>query len=244
MSSINTINVNTPFLIGVPTSRVSPEWIRLLAAIVSSTNSGITPDDTTTIVFTTRRPPDQSGVLNELRNSQQFASLRGLIRDLAQRIEALEAQAPKKTASPTVSSDDVAALLRPRTASGAMSCEVMEDNATNQTFYPVWVSGKNGQQQNKTSSTQWTFNPSTGKMTLTGSIAVQSGTAIPAGGTAGAGFLFSSTSNFGVFFGSGAPTIAAGKGSLYLRSDGTTTNNRAYVNTDGSTTWTALTTAA
>lgn len=68
--------------------------------------------------------------------------------------------------------------------------------------------------------------------------------AIPAGGTAGAGFTVSSTANFGVFFGSGAPTLAAAKGSLYLRSDGTTTNNRAYINTDGSTTWTALTTAA
>jgi len=69
-------------------------------------------------------------------------------------------------------------------------------------------------------------------------------TAIPAGGTAGIGYLLSTTANFGTFFGSGAPTLSAAKGSLYLRSDGTTTNNRAYINTDGSTTWTALTTAA
>jgi hypothetical protein len=69
-------------------------------------------------------------------------------------------------------------------------------------------------------------------------------TAIPAGGTAGTGLLVSSATNFGVFFGSGAPTLAAAKGSLYLRSDGTTTNDRAYINTDGATTWTALTTAA
>lgn len=47
-----------------------------------------------------------------------------------------------------------------------------------------------------------------------------------------------------VTFGSGAPTITAAKGSLYLRTDGSTTNDRAYVNTNGSTTWTALTTAA
>jgi len=67
---------------------------------------------------------------------------------------------------------------------------------------------------------------------------------IPAGGTAGVGYKFSSTSNYGVFFGSGAPSLAAAKGSLYLRSDGSTTNDRAYINTDGSTTWTALTTAA
>lgn len=44
--------------------------------------------------------------------------------------------------------------------------------------------------------------------------------------------------------GSGAPTIAAPKGSLYLRIDGSTTNDRMYVNTDAGTTWTAVTTAA
>ena len=69
-------------------------------------------------------------------------------------------------------------------------------------------------------------------------------TAIPAGGTAGLGYRVSSTANFGVFFGSGAPTLSAAKGSLYLRSDGTTTNDRMYVNTDGSTTWTAVITAS
>jgi hypothetical protein len=69
-------------------------------------------------------------------------------------------------------------------------------------------------------------------------------TAIPAGGTTGAGVRVSSATNFGVFFGSGAPTLSAAKGSLYLRSDGSTTNDRMYVNTDGATTWTAVTTAA
>jgi hypothetical protein len=78
----------------------------------------------------------------------------------------------------------------------------------------------------------------------TGSLRVLNATAIPAGGTAGAGYKFSSTANFGVFFGSGAPTLAAAKGSLYLRSDGSGTGDRAYINTDGATAWTALTTAA
>jgi hypothetical protein len=68
--------------------------------------------------------------------------------------------------------------------------------------------------------------------------------AIPAGGSAGIGYNFSTTANFGIFFGSGAPTLSAAKGSLYLRSDGTTTNDRMYVNTNGSTTWTAVITAA
>jgi len=74
------------------------------------------------------------------------------------------------------------------------------------------------------------------------SLIAHNATAIPAGGTAGAGVMFSSTANYGVFFGSGAPSLSAAKGSLYLRSDGTGTSNRAYINTDGSTTWTALTT--
>ena len=44
--------------------------------------------------------------------------------------------------------------------------------------------------------------------------------------------------------GSGAPTLTAPKGSLYLRTDGSTTSTRAYINTDAGTTWTAITTAA
>jgi hypothetical protein len=80
----------------------------------------------------------------------------------------------------------------------------------------------------------------TGAFYLTDSVTAHQGTAIPAGGTAGAGLLVSSTANFGVFFGSGAPTLTAAKGSLYMRSDGSSTTTRAYVNTDGGTTWTHL----
>lgn len=76
------------------------------------------------------------------------------------------------------------------------------------------------------------------------SVLVHSGTAMPAGGSNGKGLLLSSTANFGIFFGSGAPTLSAAKGSLYLRSDGSGTSNRMYVNTDSGTTWTAVTTAA
>jgi hypothetical protein len=76
-----------------------------------------------------------------------------------------------------------------------------------------------------------------------GNALILSRTAIPTGGMAGAGYRFSTTTNFGIFFGSGAPTLSAAKGSLYLRSDGTGTGDRAYINTNGRTTWTALTTA-
>lgn len=48
----------------------------------------------------------------------------------------------------------------------------------------------------------------------------------------------------GIYFGSGAPTVSAPKGSLYLRTDGTGVGDRAFINTNGATTWTAITTAA
>ena len=79
---------------------------------------------------------------------------------------------------------------------------------------------------------------------FTGAVTALPFTAIPAGGTAGAGFMVSSTGYFGVFFGSGAPTLSAAKGSLYLRSDGSGVNDRMYVNTNGTTTWTAVVTVA
>jgi len=47
-------------------------------------------------------------------------------------------------------------------------------------------------------------------------------------------------------FGSGSPSgsVTAAKGSLYLRTDGSSTSTRAYINTDGGTGWTNITTAA
>lgn len=64
---------------------------------------------------------------------------------------------------------------------------------------------------------------------------IYNGTAIPAGGTTGTGYKFSSTANFGVFFGSGAPTLSAAQGSLYVRSDGA-----PYYNNNGTTGWTQI----
>jgi hypothetical protein len=92
---------------------------------------------------------------------------------------------------------------------------------------------------------RWNFYATgTARNYMAADLTVNGATAIPAGGTAGAGLMVSTTANFGVFFGSGAPTLSAAKGSLYLRSDGTTTNDRMYVNTNGSTTWTNVVTAA
>jgi hypothetical protein len=77
-----------------------------------------------------------------------------------------------------------------------------------------------------------------------GNARILSGTAVPAGGTAGAGYRMSSTTNFGIFFGSGAPTLSAAQGSLYMRTDGSATSDRMYVNTDGATAWTPVITAS
>jgi hypothetical protein len=77
-----------------------------------------------------------------------------------------------------------------------------------------------------------------------GNATILSGTAIPVGGTVGAGYKMSSTANLGIFFGSGVPTLNAAKGSLYLRTDGTTTTTRMYVNTDGAAAWTNVVTSA
>lgn len=44
--------------------------------------------------------------------------------------------------------------------------------------------------------------------------------------------------------GTGTPTCAAPKGSLYINTTASAISTRLYVNTDGGTTWTAFTTAA
>ncbi len=82
----------------------------------------------------------------------------------------------------------------------------------------------------------------TGAVILGDSVTVAGGTAVTAGG-ASRGLYFGSTAAIGIYFGSGAPTISAGKGSLYLRTDGTGATDRAYINTNGSTTWTNIVTA-
>jgi hypothetical protein len=71
---------------------------------------------------------------------------------------------------------------------------------------------------------------------------VGSGSTIaPAAG--GAEMIEFGTTGIGIYIGSGAPTISAIKGSLYLRTDGSSTSTRLYVN-NGTTTWVAVTTAS
>ena len=64
-------------------------------------------------------------------------------------------------------------------------------------------------------------------------------TALPAGGNTNVGIKVG-TSGIGMFFGTGAPTLTAPQGSLYIRSDGSAANNRFYIRTASG--WTAGTT--
>ena len=82
---------------------------------------------------------------------------------------------------------------------------------------------------------------SVASLSATGNITADSGTAPAAGGMSA--ILISSTANLGIYVGSGAPTVAAAKGSLYLRTDGNSTSTRLY-SSDGGTTWIAVTTAS
>jgi hypothetical protein len=77
----------------------------------------------------------------------------------------------------------------------------------------------------------------------TSTVTARRASGLTAGGAAG--FIGTNVAaGMGVYFGSGAPTVAAAQGSLYLRSDGSSTSTRAYVNTNGTTGWAAITTAS
>jgi hypothetical protein len=76
----------------------------------------------------------------------------------------------------------------------------------------------------------------------TGTVTARSASGLTAGGAAG--FIGTNVAaGMGIYFGSGAPTVAAAKGSIYLRSDGSSASTRLYVS-DGGTTWVAVTTAS
>ena len=77
----------------------------------------------------------------------------------------------------------------------------------------------------------------------TSTVTARSASGLTAGGAAG--FIGTNVAaGMGVYFGSGAPTVSAAKGSLYLRSDGSGVGDRAYINTNGTTGWAAITTAS
>jgi hypothetical protein len=107
-------------------------------------------------------------------------------------------------------------------------------------LYPVRTDGFNTDKAVTLGSTL----TSTGNQSTAGVQVSKSGSAATAGGAEALRVGTGATGVVGVYYGSGVPTIAAPKGSLYLRTDGSSTSTRAYINTDASTTWTAITTAA
>ena len=76
-------------------------------------------------------------------------------------------------------------------------------------------------------------------LSTTGAHTAFSGTAPPSGGNASDCYFFSSTSTFGVCFGTGVPTFSAAEGTLFL-----TTSGAPYYNNNGTTGWTQLGTGA
>jgi hypothetical protein len=79
-------------------------------------------------------------------------------------------------------------------------------------------------------------------LSATGNVTADSNVGLVAGG-ASAFIATNVAAGMGMYIGSGAPTVAAAKGSIYLRSDGSSASTRLYVS-DGGTTWIAVTTAS
>lgn len=65
---------------------------------------------------------------------------------------------------------------------------------------------------------------------------------VPAGGSTAVSIRMSA-GDVGIYVGSGAPGISAAKGSIYLRTDGSGTSDRMYVNADGGSSWAAVITS-
>ena len=113
--------------------------------------------------------------------------------------------------------------------------------STNATTGAVTVTGTFGAATSVTSLAA-TGSVTAASLSATGNVTADSNVALVAGGASA--FIATNTAvGMGVYIGSGAPTVAAAKGSLYLRSDGSSTSTRLYVS-DGSTTWIAVTTAS
>lgn len=74
-------------------------------------------------------------------------------------------------------------------------------------------------------------------------VRIASETAVTSGGSTN-GLQFGPTTGPGIYFGTGSPTISAAQGSLYLNVAGSSSSTRAYINSTGSTTWVAVTTAS
>jgi hypothetical protein len=131
-------------------------------------------------------------------------------------------------------------------ASGAFSSRFLRNSGTNGAceFVNKGTGALTFVQADAGEVSFWTQTTKRLNIAGTGDITARIDVATPAGGSTSARLLFGTTAGFGIYYGSGVPTVSAAQGSMYLRSDGSSTSTRAYINTDGGTTWTAITTAA
>lgn len=85
---------------------------------------------------------------------------------------------------------------------------------------------------------------SSGLVRSNGTFVSKVSTAIGAGSATQSMHCASSTAGFCIYYGTGAPSFSAAKGSLYIQTNATTTTTRLYVNTDGATTWANFTSSS
>ncbi len=84
----------------------------------------------------------------------------------------------------------------------------------------------------------------TGTINAKGAISGGTNVGLVSGGSTVAAICSTTTAGFCVYFGTGTPTISAAQGSIYLNNAGSSSSTRIYVNSTGSTTWVAVTTAS
>ena len=84
-----------------------------------------------------------------------------------------------------------------------------------------------------------------GDVSTPGLLTAKSALASPAAASAVAALVFGAAA-LGLYWGTGTPNavLTAAKGSLYIRTDGSSSSTRLYQNTDGATAWTNITAAA
>jgi hypothetical protein len=142
--------------------------------------------------------------------------------------------------------------------SGANAWSLVTGGAVSIAFTTSLVSINNNLQCN----TSFTVNYTTGAVAFAGDLAINTSAftvdavtgntasngygqfnqndATPAGGSANVRLSIGSGA-IGHYIGTGDPTVSAAKGSIYVRTDATTTTSRLWINTDGATAWTYFT---
>lgn len=165
INNVLQINASTPLLLGVQNSQINPVWIRLFQAIVSAIGApnSIIADDFQTLVFTSRSPESFIAALDDEVNNLQ--NVLSYYRTASRALVAAESE----------------------------TSVILDDVTTNSEEFPIWSGSNTAGQPLHTSSTKWTFNPSTGRITTT-QYAISGGTAVQVGtgmyGVSGTSVLF------------------------------------------------------